>query len=74
MDEFFGILTNPHTRAYYAACYEAQQAERDFSDAYAAFMSTGARAGSPEDYAVWSTGRYADSASQTVRNMLVWGA
>ena len=70
--EFFGILTNPHTRAYYAAMYEAEQAERDFTAALDAFRATGARTGTSEDYAVWHAGGYADAAQRRVRDMSVW--
>lgn len=69
MAEFFGILTNEHTRAYYAAMYEAEQAERDFSEIYEALM--GAAYG-PEDYALWSIGGYIDAAQRVVRDMPVW--
>lgn len=72
MAAFFGVLTNPHTRAYYAACYEAEQAEREFSETYASLAATGYRAGSPEDYALWSVGSYADSTARLVRTMPVW--
>lgn len=64
-------LSSPRTRAYYAAMYEAEQAERDYSSAYRRMAWAGALAGSPEDYAVFSAGGYADSAHRVVRDMPV---
>lgn len=68
-------LQNRHTVAYWAAMYEAKQAERDFSEAWGAFRATGHMSlGSPEDYAMWSAGGYADAAQRLVRDMPVWEA
>jgi hypothetical protein len=68
-------LQNPHTVAYYAAQYEAQQAGQDYTAAFAAYVNTSyPRAGSPEDYAVWSAGGYADAADRVVRDLPVWEA
>lgn len=64
----------PETLAWYAACLEAEQAERDFTEAHRAMKSTGGRAGSPQDYAVWAGGGYADAADRLVRDMPVWEA
>lgn len=62
------------TAAYWAAVYEAEQAARDFGEAYRAFVASGARAGSPADYAVWSTSAYAEACDRLVRTMPVWEA
>jgi len=53
-----------------AARLEAAQAQRDYSEAYAAFQSAvlaGEPAyGSPLDYAVWSAAGYADTALRAI--------
>lgn len=67
-------LNNPHTVAYWAAHYEAAQALRDSSAAWRAFQRSAARAGSPEDYALWSTHGYAETSARLVRDMPVWEA
>lgn len=67
-------LQHPHTVAYYAALYEADQAYRDYSETHEEFISSGGRAGSPLDYAVWSTAGYAHTAHLAVRDMPVWEA
>lgn len=59
--------------AHHAAVLEAEQAERDFSEAYNLNLLNG-HYGSPEDYAVWSTSAYADTAARLVRDMPVWEA
>jgi hypothetical protein len=46
----------------FASMLEAWQAERDYSAAFEAFIESGARAGSPQDYALWSAGGYFDAA------------
>jgi len=67
-------LQNPHTVAYYAAMYEADQAGREYGAAYAAYAVSARRDGSPEDYATWLASGYADAAYRVVRNMSVWEA
>lgn len=64
-------LSNPHTVAYYAAQYEADQAARDFTDAHHAFL-TEPTWGSDQDYAAWHAGAYLDTAERLVRDMPVW--
>ena len=64
-------LSNPHTVAYYAAQYEAEQAERDYSEAYA-YMQTRPHHNYTAEYATWSSGGYADTAHHLVRDMPVW--
>lgn len=46
----------------YAAMLEAQQADRECSEAYRALAANGFIAGSPEDYALWSLAGYLISA------------
>lgn len=65
---------NPNTLAWYAANLEADQAARDFSEAYAAFRDNACRTGTPQDYAMWHAGRYADACDALVRAMPVWEA
>lgn len=67
-------LQNPRTVAYWAAHYEAAQALRDSSAAWAAFQQTGQRVYSPEDYALWSAHGYAVTAAYVVRDLPVWEA
>lgn len=67
-------LQNPHTVAYYAAVYEAEQADRDFGEAYRALQATGFHRGGPEDYATWSVGGYVRHAQRLVRRLPVWEA
>ncbi len=69
---FFGILTNPHTREFYAAQYEALQAEAEFIAAHRAMRDSGGRAGSPQDYALWSAVAYSDTADRAVQTIPVW--
>lgn len=64
-------LQNPHTVAYYAAMYEAEQAARDFVDAHHIFLTTPTW-GSDQDYAMWHAGAYLDTAEQLVEDMPVW--
>lgn len=63
---------HPNTLEYYAATLEADQADRDFKSAFDALVESGARAGSPQDYAVWHAGHYADAAWSLVRDLPVW--
>ena len=68
-------LQNPHTVAFYASMYEAQQAGEDYAQAFAAYVqSSYPRTGSSEDYAMWSASGYADAADRVVRDMPVWEA
>jgi hypothetical protein len=71
---FFGILTNPHTRAYYAAMYEAEQAQRDFSEVYHAAKPHFTGHALHAEYGVWHAGGYADAADRAVRDLPVWEA
>ena len=66
-------LQDPRTVAYYAAMIEAEQAERDFSEAYRLMEAAGGVRAlySAADYAMWSAGGYADSAARLVRDMPV---
>lgn len=64
-------LQTPETRAYYAAVMEAEQADREFSEQFAALPdnSSGYTAA---DYALWSIAGYAETAERLVRTMPVW--
>jgi len=42
----------------YAAILEAQQANRDYSEAFWVWVNAGKVYGSPEDYTVWSMAGY----------------
>lgn len=63
---------HPSALGYYAALLEAAQAERDLNEAWCALVASGERAGSPEDYALWHAGAYADAAHRVVRDLPVW--
>lgn len=65
---------NPETLAFAAAFFEAEQAERDFTEAYNAFRDSGFVTHSPEDYAMWSIGGYADTCNRGLYAMVVWEA
>lgn len=65
-------LQNPHTVAFWAANLEAAQAERDAGEAHDALVAVNYRYGSAEDYALWSTCGYADTAARLVRALPVW--
>lgn len=67
-------LQDPHTVAYWAAQYEAEQADRDFSEQFIAVKGMRRAEYTPADYALWSAGGYADSALRVVREMPVWDA
>lgn len=62
----------PETLEWYAAYLEAEQAARDYSAAYQAFIAGGAVVHSSADYAMWSTAGYANTAERGVRDMPVW--
>lgn len=53
----------------YAAVLEAQQARREFHEAYVAVLQSGSRPGSPEDYAMWSLGGYSDAAQRVAHSL-----
>jgi len=50
----------------YAALLEAQQANRDYREAYGAFNEAGSIWASREDYTVWSLAGYANTADHVV--------
>jgi hypothetical protein len=64
----------PETLEWYAAYLEADQAAREFGEAYRTFIAEGRRVHSPADYAMWSTAGYANTAERGVRDMPVWQA
>jgi hypothetical protein len=53
----------------YAATLEAQQADRDYREAYRAFDKAGMVWASEQDYAVWSLAAYANTAEAAVYRM-----
>jgi hypothetical protein len=68
-------IQNPHTVTYYAAVLEAEQAEREFGEAYRAWAGQSASVSSQTlDYALWSAAGYADAAERLVRDLPVWEA
>lgn len=67
-------LQNEHTVAFYAAQYEAEQAERDTREAHDAYRDTNYRSGSAEDYALWSACGYLNATEKLVRDLSVWEA
>lgn len=68
-------LDNPHTVAFYAAAYEADQADRDFREAHAARMAQSVTdTNQVAEYAMYSATGYADAAERLVRALPVWEA
>lgn len=49
---------------------EEQAAQREFSEAFRAFQASGARMGSPEDYAMWNAASYSTSAERATNRFL----
>lgn len=66
-------LQIPQSREFNAAQYEAEQAERDFSEVYQAWLAAPAYS-TQEDFAIWHASGYATAASRLVRALPVWDA
>lgn len=63
------IESEPLGIEYAAALYESHQADYDYSEAFRVLHQDHARMGSKEDYAVWSTAGYADSAMRVAESL-----
>ena len=55
---------------FYAAQLEWQQAEREYSEAYAAFQTSAVWA-SKEDYAVWATASYVNTSLDAMMDISI---
>lgn len=62
---------HPNTLEYHAAVLEAEQAHRDFVDAYQAYMRNPLM-GSAQDYLMVHAAGYAQRAEELARALPVW--
>lgn len=71
-NEMYNYDQSVEAMEFIAAQLEWRQAERDYSETFKAF-NVDRVWGSPLDYAVWSTARYADAAQAAYMNVSIGG-